>query len=440
MAGVPFEWVTRLATPATAAAARQVLVRRTEFARAKAEVEQILPKQNPRLSEGLFRAWRKAIDQGTVPPSGDAPSQAFVVCWKCASDLAMAEANLSRVLEQELEAARKGLAEFSQTVLPSYLVFVGKDLRERLLRQATYKGGVIPPRKKEQRAHERHMLLYLQRLCAKNDSLSEFGPEGWGTIGGEPRHITLSPQLGIAQRETFLERWTAHGIAAAINSDPETRIDLCPRLHPNGRIEKNEFIFTDTGEMTSLDPKTIQTLLCCDGVTPAYLFDDQIGTLEQLAAEKMIVWELEVPALDPHAFDVLFSDVRCWRDNAIRTKWLALLESIAELPSKFATTDQVALRAAIMDDARRKLEQLGTARNVSDRFLYSATNPIGEECFRECNFSIGEELINEVTVDAAPWIDLWRDTYAFVASRVAAGLRALVEKAPLRDGSLPLPA
>jgi hypothetical protein len=49
-------------------------------------------------------------------------------------------------------------------------------------------------------------------------------------------------------------------------------------------------------------------------------------------------------------------------------------------------------------------------------------------------------LINEVAVEAAPWIDLWRDNYAFVASRVAAGLRGLLEQAPLLDDAIPLPA
>ena len=93
-----------------------------------------------------------------------------------------------------------------------------------------------------------------------------------------------------------------------------------------------------------------------------------------------------------------------------------------------------------MDEARRQLQNLGTAREGSDRFLYSAANPIGEECFRECHFSIGDDLINEVVTEAEPWIDLWRDTYAFVASRVAAGLRALFEKAPPQNGALPLPA
>ena len=110
------------------------------------------------------------------------------------------------------------------------------------------------------------------------------------------------------------------------------------------------------------------------------------------------------------------------------------------MPGKFAEAQDISSRAEIMDEARRRLQDLGTAREGSDRFLYSAANPIGEECFRECHFSIGEDLINEVVTEAEPWIDLWRDNYAFVASRVAAGLRALFEKAPPQNGALPLPA
>src|SRR5262249_41775718 len=61
-------------------------------------------------------------------------------------------------------------------------------------------------------------------------------------------------------------------------------------------------------------------------------------------------------------------------------------------------------------------------------------------CYRETNFVIGEHLINELSSEAELWIDLWRDNYAFVASRVAAGLRQIFEQAHLKDGALPLPA
>ncbi len=59
-----------------------------------------------------------------------------------------------------------------------------------------------------------------------------------------------------------------------MNADPEIRAELSPRLHPNGRIEGNQFVFTDTGETTRLDPDTIALLSRCDGKTPAYSLGD----------------------------------------------------------------------------------------------------------------------------------------------------------------------
>jgi len=439
MAGVPFEPVARLATTATAAAARELLARQAEFDEARTGVERLLRGRDHGLSEELFRAWRKAIRTGSMPPAADAPSHAFAICWECAANLATAEEDLTKFLQQELGHARLALLASTQVFLP-YLVFVAAGLRERLSTQSSHDTGPLPPRRKDDRAHERHLLLYLQRVCAKNDSLSEFGPEGWGKVAGGLRGLELAPLPGIAARETFLERWTAHGVAAALNADPAVRAELSPRLHPNGRIDGNQYVFTNTSETIALDQKTVEILLRCDGAAPAYSFGEEIDALEKLAAQNMIRWEVEVPALDPHAFDVLFSDIRRWRAGPVRSRWLELLEPIVALPSRFAQATEAASRGQIMDEARRHLQTLGTARETSDRFLYSAANPIGEECFRECHFSIGEELIDEVTTEAEPWIDLWRDNYAFVASRVAAGLRGLFEKAPLQNGAISLPA
>ena len=43
-------------------------------------------------------------------------------------------------------------------------------------------------------------------------------------------------------------------------------------------------------------------------------------------------------------------------------------------------------------------------------------------------------------MEAEPWIDFWRDTYAYVAARVAANLRALLRKASTKGGAIALPA
>jgi hypothetical protein len=341
-------------------------------------------------------------------------------------------------LQHELGHARTALLDAARTLLPPYLVFTAEGLRERLARQSSASAEALPPRNKSARAHERHLLLYLQRVCAKNDSLSAFGPEGWGTIGGETTGLTLSPQPGIAARETFLERWTAQGVAAALNADPEIRAELSPRLNPNGRIDGNQFVLADTGETVALDDGTLELLKRIDGRTPAHSFSPEL--LEPLALQKVIRWELEVPALEPHPFDVLLADVAAWRQTPVRARWLERLQPIAALPKKFAETEETAARIQIIDEADNRLAQLGAVPKTGTRFLYSAGNPIGEECFRESGFSIGENLVGEVTRDAAPWIDLWRDCYAFVASRVSMGLRGLLEKAPRQNGVIALPA
>src|SRR4029077_13238338 len=81
--------------------------------------------------------------------------------------------------------------------------------------------GVLPMRNKRARERERHLLLYLQRIAAKNDTFSEFGPSGWGKIDKNISGMSISPAPGVAKREAFLERWTAHAVAAAVNADPE---------------------------------------------------------------------------------------------------------------------------------------------------------------------------------------------------------------------------
>jgi hypothetical protein len=436
MAGVPFEILEKLATVNAAQAARETVAAEKVFSQSKSEVERLLASRRHDLSKEQFRAWRKAVRSGVMPPAADPSSNTFAACWQNAVKFAAAEAILDRSLNRELNAARFSLMESARRFLPSYLIFAAPRLRQLPLGAA---GESLPARRKSLRARERHLLLYLQRVCGKNDTLSEFGPESWGATDRATASLKLDPRPGIAQRETFLERWTAHAAAAAINFDPETAAEIPPRLHPNGRLEQSSFVFTETGEIVPLDPEILALLTRCDGTIPAHSLGASVETLEELAQQNFIRWEMEVPALEAHAFDVLIKDILSWREGPVRTRWLEQLQPLAALSAKFARVIEPPSRLSLIEEATERLEKLG-ARKAATRFLYSATNPIGEECFRECNFSIGESLINEVAIEAAPWIDLWRDNYAFVASRVAAGLRGLLEQAPQQNGALPLPA
>jgi hypothetical protein len=434
MAGAPFEWLEQLASPQTTRLAREFITAETDFSRTREKVEQVLASRRHNLSREQFRAWRKAILHGVVPPANDPPSSAFAECWRAAANLAEAEARFQASLGEELAAARRALIKSARETLPGYLVFTGSGIGDLL---AAEPEEPLPPRKKSLRARERHLLLYLQRICAKNDTLSAFGPHSWGRALASGQGIQLQPRPGISRREVFLERWTAHGIARAINADPEALAELSPRLNPAGRLEKSQFIFADTGETLSLEEDALAILRRCPE-RPAHSLGVTEEKLRVLAAQKLIVWELEVPALDPHATSTLVDQISGWRESRTRRRWLDQLRPIVELTNQFARTVEAEARFAIMEEANQRLEKLGTHKDRT-RFLYAATNPIGEECFRESDFTIRQDLLEEVAVEAAPWIDLWRDSYAFVAGRVAAGLRAIFESAPRKGDALPLP-
>ena len=382
MAGVPFDAIERLATRETSGAARDLLVRQTKVAAADS-------------------------------------------------------AHIAALLERELGKARNFLLDSAHEVLSRYLIFGTQSMREALRELPA--SVALSPRNHQARKRERHLLLYLQRVSAKNDTFSEFGPSGWGKIGDEINGIKIDIQSGVAAREAFLERWTAHAVAAAINSDPEIQAELSPRLSPNAWLIGNKIIFVDTGDSVEVNDAEVEIIKHCDGRTPVHSLDVPSEIIRALIEKRILRCEMEVPALEPHAFAVLCGDVEKWRAGPVREKWLSILQPIAQSPAKFAATAETKDRQLILDDVRSRLQALGAVRKVSDRFLYSATNPIGEECFRECNFSIREDLIDEVAKDAAPWIDFWRDSYAFVASRVAIGLRQLLEKAQIKQ-AIPLPA
>ncbi len=436
MAGVPFDELEGLGTPDTSQAARELIANQKEYARATLKISEFLRSHARELPKEVFLAWKRVVKSGGSPP--DTPGEGiFRKCREKAAAVADAEGRFRQSLEDELRTARTRLLRSVRDTLAKYLVFADGEMRARVLKEGA--SGGLTRRNKHDRAHERHVLLYLQRVCAKNDSMSEFGPVAWGKVKDKQSGIRFSPCPGIARREVFLERWTARSAAVALNADPEIRFELSPRLHPNGRIEGDSFVFMETGQRTFIGPETVNLLRRCDGKTPAYLLGVERTTLEMLADAGMIRWEIEVPALEAHAFDILMDDVSSWCDSPVRARWLRELGPIAALPAEFRRENENSGRVRIMAEASARLSQLG-AEKASTRFLYSATNPIGEGCLREGEFSIASELINEVAVDAEPWVDLWRDNYAFVASRVAAGLRGLLEQgAPTRD-TMSLPA
>ena len=440
MAGVSFDHLERLATRGTSQCARELLLRRIELEVSRAEAERLLGSRASGFSAETSRAYRTALRTGGAAEGVPGPHPAEITRHTSAAiDVAVLETELRQTLEQELESARVALSELSRAVLPAYLVFGAGEFRERLGK--TSDGScALPARNSRTRERERHLLLYLQRVCAKNDTFSAFGPSGWGTVDSRPCGVSRPVGDGTETRRIFLERWAAHALAMALNHDVEARPEVSPRMNPNGRVEGDTFVLADSGERVPLTGNELEVLARCDGKSPAHSLGASDDLLARLADRQVIRWECEVPALEPHAFEVLLADIAQWRESEVRTRWLEKARSIAGLPKQFGLTNDPESRAGIMANARRLLDELGTRQSGPQRFLYAASNPIVEECAHECGFTISSTMTDELARDAAPWFGLWRDTYAFVASRVAVSLHNLFLTAPMRNGAVALPA
>ena len=177
MAGAPFETVEQLSTRTTSCAARELLVRQGNFADAKAAAEKLFAHRINELSDDAFKMWRTAIRQSRIPPEPGTPQPpGFKRYDDELAALTSAGANLKACLAREVVEARTKLLQTSKAILPGYLVFGSGDEQNLISGEISSPPEELRPRNNRAAQRERHLLLYLQRIAAKNDTFSEFKP------------------------------------------------------------------------------------------------------------------------------------------------------------------------------------------------------------------------------------------------------------------------
>ncbi|MDQ2867481.1 MAG: lantibiotic dehydratase family protein [Verrucomicrobiota bacterium] len=436
---MPFEAVENLATPKAFALARQVIERETENARAIAAAEEFFRSRERLLEPEVYHELRQATRLNR-PPRTFSDTQPPVFSNYAATSTAVhsLQNELEASLDDEVSRARLALLQASREFLPAYLVFGAENVREFLTDELASEHGSLPARNNAARKIEQSALLYLQRIAAKNDTFSRFGPSSWGRADNLARGATLQIVPGIARNEAFPERWTAHAFAGAVNADAEAFAYFIPRLNPNGLLMGDRFVFADSGEAIDLSGEDLALLKKCAGSASVATLGE--AAVRELVSRNILLAALEVAALEPFALAQMRDDIASWKPCAARSRWLTQAEALLQLAADFAGEQEPARRREILGLARGQFSTLGAERKAEQRSLYSAINPIAEECFRQADFVLEQRVLDEVAIDAEPWIDFWRDSFAFVASRVAAGLRMIFEKAPTRNGALPLPA
>lgn len=423
VAGVPVETMERTATPLSAASARDAVAlkaRLEELGRALLALPEI------KLVKKLTRAIARSRP---LPPDVPCDVELAASYTTCHDDYLRAIAATGSQLEGELQQAREALAEL-RPLLQRYLLF-GSELVQASFGDLE-QDAVTNVRNRDAKHRDGKQILYLERMCAKNDTFSEFGPLSWVNNPGGPEFV-LSPEPGIKARDTYLEVWAVRGLTEVIGADPEARPQLLPRREPTIRFEADRAVRVETGEEIELGHEELAVLSRCDGKTPAHVIGS-LDRLAELATRGLVIWTAEAPALDRRRMEFFASEVAAWQDGPAKERWLPVVQSLVELVRRFGATDDYGERRTIMQRVYAELAALEIKSKTGTRELYVASNAIGESCSRACTIVIPDAMVNQLTHDAAPWFDLWRDTYAFTASRVATRLRELHASAPRRNG------
>lgn len=149
------------------------------------------------------------------------------------------------------------------------------------------------------RKKELLVVRYLQRYCAKNDTIGFFGPVGWAQnpsppgrgareARGEGRFVA-GPSL-LAARATFFEPWVARVLADSLAADPQWRGEALVWLPGDLRVSGRKLITpTATYALTASDAALLTKL-----ETPRRAKTLPRAQLESLAERGIIRWTFSV--------------------------------------------------------------------------------------------------------------------------------------------------
>lgn len=259
------------------------------------------------------------------------------------------------------------------------------------------------------RGKERLVANYVQRYCAKNDSIGFFGPTSWGEFKETGAALSCSPGPDlIGDRRTFLEQWALDELAATISTLPGIQPWIAPRVMPYVRIE-GQALHTPIGA-DELSPLQARVLSACDGdrtaqsIARTLLADTSLGlkgeaevyaVLEDYVSRGLLLWRFEVPTVGRTTYiDVFRRQLERIEDAALRQQAFSILGELE------AARDDVARAAGNPEAVEAALERAeatfsrltgkATTRNAGQ--LYAARTIIYEDCRRKVGMDAGPGL------------------------------------------------
>lgn len=203
-AGMPFDWLEALGAVEEVLDAAEELLDCEEALRAIAgdefgRLERAITRCEPGQLPSVPAAWREAVE-----------------AWRTAVDC-----YTSVYTEADWQSTEKLRSVVERPEVAEAVLLSNPDAYRNMLRPMLSHDGPLTSRRRRAR---RQLYTYVQRFCAKNETVSFFGPMAYGTVlsGGSIDLRTDQPR----RRRVFLSHWAGRALSRAIARDSRILPDL----------------------------------------------------------------------------------------------------------------------------------------------------------------------------------------------------------------------
>jgi hypothetical protein len=304
-----------------------------------------------------------------------------------------------------------------------------------------------PRRNSKHRGHEELIANYWQRYCVKNDSIGFFGPCGWEWLDdAEPLSRLRAGEDLIASFEVFFETWAVDRLAEVIAEEPGMRAWLPPRVPPFVRVDGEQVARPGLRPLT-LPPAELAVLRGCTGLAPAQDIaarlagtvagldgpEDVFEVLAALRKRRLITWKLDLP-LSPRPERDLRRFLATVGDQALAAGGVAKLDRLEAIRQDVATAaaggDPAKLVQVLRTLDETFIEVTGAAPNRNDGQAYGGRTLVYHDALRATDLVLGRDFLDAMApigllLHSARWLTwrfaaVLRELFADVAARLAA--------------------
>ena len=283
----------------------------------------------------------------------------------------------------------------------------------------------------------RQLASYLQRLSAKNETMSFFGPINYGQV--EPQaptgvSVRWSGPERLLGRHTFAASWLVLGVGRAIAADPEVARWLVPRRKAYAALPPRKGPAPAAASLEDVLPRLVEA---ADGARPLAALKEALEVewpvlLEALAfalRRNLLTHPLEVPAASHHPLEDLAERLAGFPGPAAR-RHLEGLEELLGLMARYGAADAAGKMGLNERMATRVRERWGVEPAVAaqgdNHNFYQDRLPLREECGGDLRVSVGGERARELEQRLEPALGLMAEAALRTREASRAAVAALV--------------